>query len=104
MLGSDDLSRTIGLQFAVTPDEPDEVVVAVINSERPTQPEGLLTRPWEGEVFEFVVTLRATGDLEVRVLGESRTIDLADFAPRKLALSCSGAWVTFSDVVVSPVI
>jgi hypothetical protein len=101
-LASDDLAQNVGLTIGVSPDEPDEVSIAVVNSQQPTQRVELVTRPWKGHVFEFVVTLRAAGKLEVGVLGESRIIDVADFTPRKLALSCSGGWFTFSDVAIGP--
>jgi|SRR5688572_12039095 hypothetical protein len=102
LLASDDITKGAGLQLAVSPDEPDDVIIVADDGEESTQPEMLGTRPWKGQVIEFVLTLRESGELEVRALGESRVISFAGFTPRKLAFACSGAQFQFSDIVVSP--
>ncbi len=96
-LEADD-DRQVGIQFAVNPDEAEDLQIMLTFGERQT----LATVPFPEfeQSISFKLSLSSSGELTAEAGGNSVVLELGDFDANRMSMSCSSGEFTFDDVTI----
>jgi hypothetical protein len=93
-------NQKVGLQLYRDREAQDTLQVAVLRHESEGGRSVLTSVPWKGSPVAFLLSVDASGGVQVSVAGKVAFLGLKDIDFERIALSCSTAQFKFTDVVV----